>query len=163
MSLFKIFSKNKEKTPQNERRYSISNKINNIFSKKRLDEETLQDLEDLLLMNDVGTSSSDNIIKNIRQHKFSKDIDENEVKLFLAKNIEKILKPCEKNLNLNNNSKIKVIIFNGVNGSGKTTTIGKIAQKLSNENKKVIIAACDTFRQQQLNNSKSGLIAPIAK
>ena len=146
MSLFKIFSKNKKGKPQSDRRYSISTKINNIFSKKRLDEETLQDLEDLLLMNDVGTLSSNDIIQNIKQHKFSKDIDENEIKLFLAKNIEKILKPCEKELDFSNNGKVKVAIFNGVNGSGKTTTIGKIAQRLSNENKKVVIAACDTFR-----------------
>ncbi len=145
MSLFKIFSKSKTSNKSNKGPKSISSRINNIFIKKQLDEDTLQNLEDLLLMNDVGTNSTTQIIDDLKKNKFSKKINENEIKLFLAENITEILAPCQKNINLNSN-KTKVIIFNGVNGSGKTTTIGKIAQKLTQENKKVVIAACDTFR-----------------
>jgi fused signal recognition particle receptor len=68
------------------------------------------------------------------------------IKEFLVNEIEKILKPCEGKIDLDSDKKPQVIIFNGVNGAGKTTTIGKIAHNLKNQNKKVLISACDTFR-----------------
>lgn len=106
----------------------------------------LEQLEDTLLLSDMGSDISSEIIGNLRQQKFAKDIDEEEVKKFLAGEITKILKPCEKALVLDESTKPQVVIFNGVNGAGKTTTIAKVASNLKNQNKKILIAACDTFR-----------------
>lgn len=146
MGLFKIFSKSKIKKKLPKTSSSITSKIGKIFTQKKLDDKTLEDLEDLLLINDLGIEATTQIIDDLRKEKFSKEISEEEVRLFLAKYIENILTPCQKPLDFTSKSKPKVIIFNGVNGSGKTTTIGKIAKKLTDENKKVVIAACDTFR-----------------
>ncbi len=146
MSFFKIFSKPKIDQKLSKNPNSFSARIEKIFTQKKLDEETLEELEDLLLTSDIGVHSTVQIIHDLRKEKFAKTIGENEIKLFLAKKIEDILKPYQKTLELDSDHKPKVIIFNGVNGSGKTTTIGKIAKKLTDLDKKVVIAACDTFR-----------------
>lgn len=124
----------------------ISASLTQIFTHKKLDDEMLEQLEDTLLLSDMGSDISSEIIGNLRQQKFAKDIDEEEVKKFLAGEITKILKPCEKALVLDESTKPQVVIFNGVNGAGKTTTIAKVASNLKNQNKKILIAACDTFR-----------------
>jgi fused signal recognition particle receptor len=124
----------------------LSTAISQIFTHKKLDDETLDSLEETLILSDIGAEVSAEIIKNLKAKKFEKNIDEIEIKKFLSSEIEKILKPCEAKLQLNESLKPQVIIFNGVNGAGKTTTIGKIAANLKNQNKKVLIAACDTFR-----------------
>jgi len=124
----------------------ISASLTQIFTHKKLDDEMLEQLEDTLLLSDMGSDISSEIIDNLRRQKFAKDIDEEEVKNFLAEEITKILKPCEKALALDESTKPQVVIFNGVNGAGKTTTIAKVASNLKNQNKKILIAACDTFR-----------------
>jgi fused signal recognition particle receptor len=124
----------------------ISASLTQIFTHKKLDDEMLEQLEDTLLLSDMGSDISSEIIGNLRRQKFAKDIDEEEVKNFLAGEITKILKPCEKALVLDESTKPQVVIFNGVNGAGKTTTIAKVASNLKNQNKKILIAACDTFR-----------------
>ncbi len=124
----------------------ISQAISQIFTHKKLDSATLEELEDILLVNDIGNEITTEIIKNLRATYFEKNIDENEIKKFLASEIEKILKPCEASLNLDELAKPHVIIFNGVNGAGKTTTIGKVAANLKKQNRRILIAACDTFR-----------------
>ncbi|MFM7557808.1 MAG: signal recognition particle-docking protein FtsY, partial [Alphaproteobacteria bacterium] len=95
---------------------------------------------------DLGADFSMELIKNLREKKFNKNIDLSEVKEFLTAEIARILKPCEGKIQFDFNQKPQVIIFNGVNGAGKTTTIGKIAHNLSSQNKKVLIVGCDTFR-----------------
>lgn len=124
----------------------ISTSLTQILTHKKLDDETLEQLEDTLLLSDMGSEISGEVIAHLRENKFSKTIDEEEVKDFLSAEIVKILKPCEKVLELDESVKPQVIIFNGVNGAGKTTTIAKIAANLKSQNKKVLIAACDTFR-----------------
>ena len=124
----------------------ISSSLTQIFTHKKLDDEMLEQLEDTLLLSDMGSEVTGDIIKNLRAQKFAKDIDEDEIKNFLAAEITKILKPCEKALVLDESIKPQVVIFNGVNGAGKTTTIAKIASNLKSQNKKILIAACDTFR-----------------
>ncbi len=124
----------------------ISASLTQIFTHKKLDDEMLEQLEDTLLLSDMGSDISSEIISNLRRQKFAKDINEEEVKNFLAEEITKILKPCEKALVLDESTKPQVVIFNGVNGAGKTTTIAKVASNLKNQNKKILIAACDTFR-----------------
>lgn len=146
MSLLKIFSKPKTENSLGKSAESITAKIGKIFTHKKVDETTLEELEDLLLMSDLGVEATSEIIKDFRKEKFAKELGINEIKSFLADHIEKIMKPCQKELNFDSDLKPKVVIFIGVNGSGKTTTIGKIAQKLTNANKKVVVAACDTFR-----------------
>lgn len=140
--MFKFFSKSKI-TSQTSK---ISQAISQIFSHKKLDRETLEELEDTLLINDVGNEVTAEIIRELKSQHFEKNIDAFEIKKFLADEIERILKPCEASLNLISSAKPHVVIFNGVNGAGKTTTIGKIAANLKNQNQKVLIAACDTFR-----------------
>ncbi len=124
----------------------ISASLTQIFTHKKLDDEMLDLLEETLILSDMGSDVVSEIIKNLRAQKFAKDIDENEVRDFLAAELIKILKPCEKSLSLDESTKPQVMIFNGVNGAGKTTTIAKIAANLKNQNKKILIAACDTFR-----------------
>ncbi|OFW80651.1 MAG: signal recognition particle-docking protein FtsY [Alphaproteobacteria bacterium RIFCSPLOWO2_01_FULL_40_26] len=124
----------------------ISTAISRIFTHKKLDDETLEQLEETLILGDLGIEVTQQIISHLKAQKFGKNIGDDEVRKFLAQEIEKILKPCEGKLDIDEMAKPYVIIFNGVNGVGKTTTIGKIAAKLKNQNKKILIAACDTFR-----------------
>lgn len=124
----------------------IAAAISQIFTHKKLDAETLEELEETLILSDIGSEVASSIIAKLKAQKFEKNIDENTVKNFLSAEIEKILKPVERALKLDETRKPQVIIFNGVNGAGKTTTIGKIASNLKSQNKKILIAACDTFR-----------------
>ena len=140
--MFKVFSKSKS-TAFTSR---ISAAITQIFTHKKLDDETIEQLEESLIISDMGNEAVSEILQNLRAKKFEKNIGAEEIKSFLIDEIVKILRPCEKSLNLDELHKPQVIIFNGVNGAGKTTTIGKIAANLKNQKKKVLIAACDTFR-----------------
>ncbi len=146
MSFFKIFSRSKITTQLSNSSSKISAAITQIFTHKKLDSFTIDNLEETLILSDMGSDVANQIIKNFKIKKFEKNIDEYEVKKFLSEELVKILKPCESSLRLDDSHKPQVIVFNGVNGAGKTTTIGKIAANLKNQNKKVLIAACDTFR-----------------
>ncbi len=146
MSFLKIFAKSKITDQLKNSSSKISNALTQIFTHKKLDETTIEELEEALITADLGVEVSSHIIKNFRDKKFSKEISESELKEFLKNEIEKILQPCSKPLDFSANNQPQVLIFNGVNGAGKTTTIGKIAQSLTAQNKKVLIAACDTFR-----------------
>jgi fused signal recognition particle receptor len=146
MSFFKIFSKAKIGDQLKNSSGKISAAITQIFTHKKLDFSTLEELEETLILSDMGSEFASKIIAELQKKKFEKNIDENQIKKFLSSEIEKILKPCQSPLNLDESKKPQVIIFNGVNGAGKTTTLGKVAQSLKSQNKKVLIAACDTFR-----------------
>jgi fused signal recognition particle receptor len=142
--MFSFFSKSKsDTTPKTSK---ISAAISQIFSHKKLASEIIDELEETLILADIGAETAANIIKNFKAKKFHKNITDLEVKNFLSEEIEKILLPCQKALQITSSHKPQVIIFNGVNGAGKTTTIGKMAFNLKNQNQKVVIAACDTFR-----------------
>ncbi len=145
MSFFSFFSKAKS-DGEVVKTSKISAALTQIFSHKKLASEIIEELEESLIMADVGVEVTTKIIDEFRSKKFHKNITVEEVKNFLSSEIEKILLPCQKALELEGSQLPKVIIFNGVNGAGKTTTIGKIAFNLRNQNKKVVIAACDTFR-----------------
>lgn len=140
--MFSFFSRSKLSATTSK----ISAAITQIFTHKKLDGATLEELEEILIINDVGSEVAKEIVAHLKAAHFEKNIDETEIKKFLSTEIEKILRPCERTLKLAENPKPQVIIFNGVNGAGKTTTIGKIAANLKNQNQKVLIAACDTFR-----------------
>ena len=125
---------------------SFNEKINNVFSSfRKVDEEFLEELEEALILSDIGIETSQKIISNLREKvKKQKIEDEEEVKNTLREIMKEILDIAEPKLNLD--TKPSVILVIGVNGVGKTTSIGKIAAKLTREGKKVVIAAADTFR-----------------
>jgi len=127
-----------------------SNKLNDglkdIFVRKKLDDQTLEELEDLLISADLGAQTASVITENLAKNKFDKVVTEEEVKQELASSIAAILQNVAKPLEISQEHKPHVIIMCGVNGTGKTTTIGKLASNYTAEGKKVIIAACDTFR-----------------
>jgi len=143
---FNFFSKSKISNQLSSASSKLTSAIFQIFTHKKLDAQTLEELEETLIMGDMGSEVATKIISDLKAQKFEKNIDEAEIKKFLAEKISAILKPCEKVLTLGETHIPQVIIFNGVNGAGKTTTIGKVAANLANQNKKVLIAACDTFR-----------------
>jgi fused signal recognition particle receptor len=123
----------------------IGSGIDHLFVKKKLDEGTLEELQDLLIFSDVGTSVAATIIAALRKQKFNREVSPEEIKLELANIISDILKKQDHIFQLQEN-RLNIILVSGVNGNGKTTTIGKMASAYVNQGKKVAIAACDTFR-----------------
>jgi len=123
----------------------LNDGIKDIFVRKKLDDDTLQDLEDLLITSDMGVQTASYITSKIATDKFDKEVTTEEIKQDLAKYIAQIIEPVAKPIQLTG-KKPQVILMCGVNGTGKTTTIGKIANNYKKEGKKVVIAACDTFR-----------------
>jgi len=124
----------------------ISSGISDIFTKKKLDSATLEELEELLLTADMGVASSQKIIAEFAKDRQNRDITDEEIRFLLAQNIEKILKPCEQEFIIDSSIKPYIVLMVGVNGAGKTTTIGKLAAKLQKQGKKVSFIAADTFR-----------------
>jgi fused signal recognition particle receptor len=122
--------------------------ITDIFTKRRLDEDALQDLEDLLIMSDLGPKTAAEIIAQFSAQKFEKDIEPNEVRIALSDIISGMLEPVAKPFVIEKpDNGPFVILVCGVNGAGKTTTIGKLAHEWHiHQHKKVMIAAADTFR-----------------
>ncbi|MBN8649038.1 MAG: signal recognition particle-docking protein FtsY, partial [Caulobacterales bacterium] len=128
----------------------------------------LDELEDLLIMSDMGVETARKIRNNLEKTRFDRGVDQNSIKTALAYEIEQLLSPYEKFDNpwVNKNGP-RVIMFVGVNGSGKTTTIGKIAQNLMDNDQKIMLAAADTFRaaasEQLLVWGKRAGVEVIAK
>ena len=136
----------KLKQGMNKTKSSFDEKINNVFkSFRKVDEDFLDELEEILIMSDIGMETSIKIINNLRVRiKKEKLQDEEDVKKALREEMKKILDITDISLNLN--TKPSVILVVGVNGVGKTTSIGKIANRLAKDGKKVVVAAADTFR-----------------
>ena len=136
----------KLKSGLNKTKESFNDKINNVFSNfRKVDEEFLDELEEMLILSDIGIETSTKIISSLRERmKKEKIEDAEEVKMALREEMKKILDIQDKELHLN--TKPSVILVIGVNGVGKTTSIGKIANRLAKDGKKVVVAAADTFR-----------------
>ena len=128
----------------------MENAFSSITGKKSIDQASLNEIEDHLILADLGVEVASRISKKIKQQKFeldeNKEITKVNISETLASEIEKILLPCEADIFEKVTSKPHVIVLVGVNGSGKTTTAAKIAEKFKLENKTVILAAADTFR-----------------
>ena len=124
----------------------ISEGITNIISSRKLDDEILQELEELLIKADLGVDNSISIIENLKKEKFNKDVETDEIKNFLADQIELKLEGSYSPLDIKTSKSPQTIIIVGVNGSGKTTTIAKLAYLMKNQGSRVILGAADTFR-----------------
>ena len=123
----------------------LSSGITGIFSKRKLDKATLEELEELLLKADLGLDMADRITKAVGQGRYDREIDPEEVKAILASEIAKVLKPVEVPFAFGGQKPFVVLVV-GVNGAGKTTTIGKLGAIARREGLSVMLAACDTFR-----------------
>lgn len=136
----------KLKNGLNKTKTSFDEKMNNVFSNfRKVDEDLLEELEEVLIMSDVGANTSSMIIENLRGRIKKENIkDEESVKEALRTEIKEIFGKTDNTLKLQ--TKPAVILVVGVNGVGKTTSIGKIANRLKQDGKKVVVAAADTFR-----------------
>ncbi|MBS5682624.1 MAG: signal recognition particle-docking protein FtsY [Clostridium sp.] len=136
----------KLKNGLNKTKTSFDEKMNDIFSNfRKVDEDLLEELEEALIMSDVGANTSATIINNLRERVKKENIkDEQGVREALRKEIQEIFDATDNTLKLE--TKPAVILVVGVNGVGKTTSIGKIANRLKKDGKKVVVAAADTFR-----------------
>ena len=116
-----------------------------VFTKRKLDNEALEELEDLLIAADLGASAALRVTDRLRKDRFDKEVTDLEVREALADVVAETLTPLETPLNLEGDGP-RVVLFVGVNGSGKTTTLGKIAVKLKRQGRNPLLVACDTFR-----------------
>lgn len=132
----------------------LTSGIGDIFTKRKLDDEALEELEDLLITSDMGISTASKIVLGIAKSRFGKDISSEELKAALADEIVPILEPVTKPLDVQTGRKPHVVLVCGVNGSGKTTTIGKLAKIYSEQGLKVMLAAGDTFRAAAVEQLK---------
>jgi fused signal recognition particle receptor len=135
--------------------------ITGVLTKRKLDEAALQELEEILIAADLGPSTAARLVAEFGKNRFGKDIGDAEVKAALAEQIAAILKPVAAPLEVDFSKKPFVILVVGVNGTGKTTTIGKFAQSYRNHGLRVTLAAGDTFRaaaisQLQIWGKRSG-------
>lgn len=125
---------------------SLSQGIAGVFAKRRLDAALLDELEDVLLRADLGVTAASRIRDAVGKDRYKKDVDLTIVRQILAQEVERALTPVATPLRIDETKKPFVILVVGVNGSGKTTTIGKLAAKMVAEGRKVVLAAGDTFR-----------------
>ncbi len=132
----------------------LSTNIAGVFTRRRLDDDTLQDLEDVLLRADLGMETALRITDSLSASRYGRDVSDSEVRSVMAQEVEKALAPVALPLELDLSRKPHVILVVGVNGTGKTTTIGKLAAKLSAGGLKVTLAAGDTFRAAAIEQLK---------
>ena len=128
--------------------------ISAIFTKRKLDDAVLEELEELLIAADLGVKTSGDLIKHLRKTRFGKDVSDREVREVFAEEIARILEPVAKPLTIDPSRAPHVVLVVGVNGSGKTTTIGKLAQFYREQGLKVMLAAGDTFRAAAVEQLK---------
>jgi fused signal recognition particle receptor len=133
---------------------SIGTAVADLVTKRKLDPAMLEDIEDVLLRADLGTEVSGRIAAAVGVGRYDKAISADEVKAVVASEVEKVLSPVAEPLVIDETRKPFVILVVGVNGSGKTTTIGKLAAKFSAEGRKVMLAAGDTFRAAAIEQLK---------
>lgn len=132
----------------------LSSGITGLFTKKKLDAATLDDFEDLLIQADLGVETAARITATLSSGRFDKGLSPDDIRRVLADEVERVLTPVAKPLRIEQGNKPHVILMVGVNGTGKTTTIGKLAQRFSRDGLKVMMAAGDTFRAAAVDQLK---------
>ncbi len=133
---------------------SLGGAVADLVTKRKLDRAMLDDIEDVLLRADLGTEVAARISAAVGEGRYDKSVSADEVKAIVAAEVEKVLTSVAKPLEIDSSKRPFVILVIGVNGSGKTTTIGKLAAKFSAEGKKVMLAAGDTFRAAAIEQLK---------
>jgi fused signal recognition particle receptor len=133
---------------------SIGGAVAALVTKRKLDRAMLDDIEDVLLRADLGTEVAARIAEAVGKGRYDKDVSAEDVTTIVATEVEKVLSPVAQPLTIDTAHKPFVILVVGVNGSGKTTTIGKLASKLTSEGRKVMLAAGDTFRAAAIEQLK---------
>ena len=142
MSIFNKFKLGLSKSSKN-----LSSGLNDLIFKKKIDDNMLNELEDFLIQSDVGVESAKELREKFANTKVNpKTVKKDEIFKIFSNYVSEILKPLEKNLENINKNKPSVILIAGVNGVGKTTTIGKLGKILGQNNKKIVLGAADTFR-----------------
>ncbi|SDR62460.1 fused signal recognition particle receptor [Rhizobiales bacterium GAS191] len=132
----------------------LSTSVTELFTKRKLDAQTLEEFEDALLRADLGVDTASRITKAIGSGRYGRDLDPNAVKTVLVDEIERLLTPVAHPLVIDAARKPFVVLMVGVNGSGKTTTIGKLGAKLMAQGRSVMLAAGDTFRAAAIGQLK---------
>jgi fused signal recognition particle receptor len=145
---------------------ALTGSIAGIFTKRRLDDETLEELEEALIMADLGVATSAKMVQAIAKGRFGKEVSDVEIRTALAAEIGRVLAPVAEPLPMREALRPQVILVCGVNGVGKTTTIGKLAKQQMLAGRRVLMAACDTFRaaaveQLEIWGSRNG--CPVMK
>ena len=133
---------------------SAKSKISGIFIGKKIDTDTIESLEEALISSDLGVSASQKIVKEFEKNYSGKTSNQEELLEALSKSITNILEPLEKELIVSDDHHPHIMMLVGVNGSGKTTTAGKLAKRFSQQGKKVILVAADTFRAAAIEQLK---------
>ncbi len=133
---------------------ALTEGISSIFNKRKLDADTLEELEDILIQADLGIDTAIAITDRVSDGRYDKEISGEEVRSILAEEIENVLEPVAKPLDLECGHKPHILLMVGVNGTGKTTTIGKLSSLLHERGKKVMLAAGDTFRAAAVEQLK---------
>jgi fused signal recognition particle receptor len=132
----------------------VTESITGLFTKKKLDQGTLDDLEEVLIQADLGVAVAARLVGKLGKERFGKEVTDEEVRGAFADDIAEILEPVAKPLAIDPARKPHVVLVVGVNGSGKTTTIAKLAHVLKSEGRKVMLAAGDTFRAAAVEQLK---------
>jgi len=132
----------------------LTDGITGIFTKKKLDDEALEELEELLIRADLGPATAAKLTAGLAKTRFGKEVSPQEVREYLAAEVAKLVEPVARPLVIDPAAKPHVVLVVGVNGTGKTTTIGKLARQLTSEGKTVWMAAGDTFRAAAVSQLK---------
>lgn len=132
----------------------LSNGLVDIFAKRRLDQDALAEIEDLLIAADLGADAAKRVSASLRKDRFAREISEADIRRAVAVTIAEALRPFEVPLVVSGSHRPTVILMIGVNGAGKTTTIGKLAAQFSAQGRSVMIAAGDTFRAAAIDQLK---------
>jgi len=132
----------------------LSDGISGIFSGRKLDDAALEDLEDLLITSDLGVGTAANLSAELARTRFDKEVSADDIRKALSAQVTAILEPVAKPLTIDPSHRPHIILVTGVNGSGKTTTIGKLAKRLKEDGKSVMLAAGDTFRAAAIEQLK---------
>lgn len=133
---------------------AITQGVADVFTKRKLDALTLEELEDVLLRADLGVGAATRITEAVGKARYERDIEPEEVREILAREVERVLAPVAKELVVDDSKTPFIILVVGVNGSGKTTTIAKLTAKWTGEGKTVVLAAGDTFRAAAVEQLK---------
>ena len=142
----------------------LNDGINTIFNRRRLDDEALFELEELLIASDMGVGVASEVTEALRRTRFNQEVSPEEVRAALAEQVIRLVEPVTQPLRIDRARKPFVILVIGVNGSGKTTTIAKLAKQYRDQGLRVVLAAGDTFRaaaveQLQIWGERTG--APV--